>query len=226
MPIDGPLRENVGLLGSPAFEIPRAASRDLELLARIDPTERRLRLKLKTRRNLVTMGWLLASRWFLTFLSVYIFAIALERFGATSFVGMAAATLAISVGGIAVFIFLERASIGFGRLKPDLATVYDPAFWRVERYWKLSDTPLSALFPGTPMRNLISRFLGVRVGRMVFDDGCIVTERTLVEIGDEANLNEASIIQAHSLEEGVYKSDTVRSALIARSARALSFTTA
>ncbi|HVP97725.1 MAG TPA: Pls/PosA family non-ribosomal peptide synthetase [Roseiarcus sp.] len=209
-PIDGPLRENVGLLGSPAFEIPRAASRDLKLLGRMGPAERRLRLKLKTRRNLATMAWLLASRWFLAFLSIYFFAFASERFGATSFVAMALATLAVGVGAISVFILLERASIGFGRLKPDLATVYDPAFWRVERYWKLSDSPLSALFPGTPMRNLVSRLLGVRIGRMVFDDGCIVTERTLVEIGDEANLNEASIIQAHSLEEGVYKSDIVR----------------
>ena len=185
-PIDGPLRENVGLLGSPAFEIPRAASRDLELLARIGPAERRLRLKLKTRRNLATMAWLLASRWFLAFLSIYVFAFASERFGATSFIAMALATLAVGVGAIAAFILLERASIGFGRLKPDLATVYDAAFWRVERYWKLSDSPLSALFPGTPMRNLVSRLLGVRIGRMVFDDGCIVTERTLVEIGDEA----------------------------------------
>ena len=32
-PIDGPVRENVGLLGSPAFEIPRASARDLEMLA-------------------------------------------------------------------------------------------------------------------------------------------------------------------------------------------------
>ena len=214
VPIDGPLRENVGLLGSPAFEIPRAASRDLELLARIGPAERRLRLKLKTSRNLVTMAWLLASRWLLVFLSIYAFAFAFasasERFGATNFVAMALAGLTVGVAAIAVFILLERASIGFGRLEPDLATVYDPAFWRVERYWKLSDSPLSALFPGTPMRNLVSRLLGVRIGRMVFDDGCTVTERTLVEIGDEANLNEASIIQAHSLEEGVYKSDTVR----------------
>ena len=85
-----------------------------------------------------------------------------------------------------------------------------PRARRVERYWKLSDWPLSALFPGTPMRNLVSRLLGVRMGRMVFDDGCIVTERTLVEIGDETDLNEASIIQAHSLEEGVFKSKYVR----------------
>ena len=209
-PIDGPLRENVGLLGSPAFEIPRAASRDLELLARMGHAERRLRLKLKTRRNLVTMAWLLASRWFLVFLSIYMFALTSELFGSTSFVGMALATLAVGVGSIGFFILLERASIGFCRLKPDLATVYDPAFWRVERYWKLSDSPLSVLFPGTPMRNLVSRLLGVRIGRMVFDDGCFVTEATLVEIGDEANLNEASLIQAHSLEEGVFKSDYVR----------------
>ncbi len=33
-PIDGPVRENVGLLGSPAFEIPRASARDLEMLGR------------------------------------------------------------------------------------------------------------------------------------------------------------------------------------------------
>ena len=156
------------------------------------------------------MAWLLASRWFLAFLSIYVFAFASERFGATSFIAMALATLAVGVGAIAAFILLERASIGFGCLKPDLATVYEAAFWRVQRYWKLSDSPLSALFPGTPMRNLVSRLLGVRIGRMVFDDGCIVTERTLVEIGDEANLNEASIIQAHSLEEGVFKSDYVR----------------
>ena len=28
VPIDGPVRENVGLLGSPCFEIPRSAARD------------------------------------------------------------------------------------------------------------------------------------------------------------------------------------------------------
>ena len=60
------------------------------------------------------------------------------------------------------------------------------------------------------MRNVISRLLGVTVGRKVFDDGCILSERSLVEIGDEANLNEHAIVQAHSLEEGVFKSDFVR----------------
>ena len=209
-PIDGPLRENVGLLGSPAFEIPRVAQRDLELLAQIDPAERRRRLKQKTHRNLVTMVCLLASRWLIAFFAVYVFGLATALFGATNFVATAVAAEIAAVGSLAILILIERASIGFGPLRPDLATIYDPAFWRVERYWKLSDSPLSALFAGTPMRNFVSRLLGVRMGRMVFDDGCVVTERTLVEIEDEANLNVASVIQAHSLEEGVFKSDYVR----------------
>ena len=57
-PIDGPVRENVGLLGSPAFEIPRAASRDLDMLAAIGPEERARRLARKTRLNVASIGGL------------------------------------------------------------------------------------------------------------------------------------------------------------------------
>ena len=210
VPIDGRLRENVGLLGSPAFEIPRAASRDLKLLARIDRAERRRRLTLKTRSNLKSMAGLLASRWLIAFFAIYAFALTADVFGATNLIAMTLAAGVVFIVSIGVFVVIERASIGFGRLTPEIATVYDPSFWRVERHWKLSDTPLTALFAGTPMRNAISRLLGVRIGRRVFDDGCVLTERTLVEIGDEANLNQGSIVQAHSLEEGVFKSDHVR----------------
>jgi len=108
------------------------------------------------------------------------------------------------------FALLERASLGFRRLEPKIATIYEPYFWFHERHWKLSDSPIVRLFPGTPFKNLISHLVGVRIGRKVYDGGCIVTDRTLVEIGDYANLNEASVLQAHSLEEGVFKSDQVR----------------
>ena len=209
-PIDGPLRENIGLLGSPCFEIPRAAWRDLELLAKIGPEERRRRLARKTRHNVATAAALLVSRWFVQFLALSVMTLTAQTFGVTNFPAMAIAAGVVGVGALGVFIFVERASIGFGRLKPDLATIYDPAFWRVERHWKLSDSALAYLFSGTPMRNVVSRLLGVRIGRKVFDDGCLLSERTLVEIGDYANLNHASFIQSHSLEEGVFKSDFVR----------------
>ncbi len=209
-PIDGPVRENVGLLGSPAFEIPRASARDLEMLAAIGPRERKRRLVRKTWFNVASMLGLIASRWLIVFLAVYLFAWTAAVYGVNEAPPMMAAAGLVVLLSIAVFILVERASLGFGRLTPEIATVYDPAFWRVERHWKLSDSPLSSAFAGTPMRNAVSRLLGVKVGKRVFDDGCILSERTLVEIGDEANLNENALVQAHSLEEGVFKSDAVR----------------
>jgi non-ribosomal peptide synthetase-like protein len=41
----------------------------------------------------------------------------------------------------------------------------------------------------------------------VFDDGCYLTERTLVTIGDDVMLNAGSKIQCHSQEDGTFKSD-------------------
>ncbi len=209
-PIDGPVRENVGLLGSPAFEIPRASQRDLDMLARIGAKERRRRLARKTWVNIASMLGLVASRWLIVFLAVYLFGWTAAVYGVNDAPPMIVAAGLVVLLSIAVFILIERASLGFGRLEPEIATVYDPAFWRVERHWKLSDSPLATAFAGTPMRNAISRLLGVKVGRRVFDDGCTLSERTLVEIGDEANLNAGALVQAHSLEEGVFKSDFVR----------------
>lgn len=66
------------------------------------------------------------------------------------------------------------------------------------------------LFGGTPFKSLILRMMGVKVGRKVVDFGCSITDRSLTEVGDYANLNEGSVLQAHSLEEGVFKSDFIR----------------
>jgi len=44
---------------------------------------------------------------------------------------------------------------------------------------------------------------------MVFDDGCIFVDATLTRVGACANLNEFVVLQGHSLEEGVFKSDHV-----------------
>jgi non-ribosomal peptide synthetase-like protein len=87
--------------------------------------------------------------------------------------------------------------------------MYDDYFLFHERHWKFSVSPLLKLFKGTPFKNVISRFFGVRLGRMVFDDGCVFVDKTLVQVGDYANLNDSSVLQGHSLEEGVFKSDHI-----------------
>ena len=50
----------------------------------------------------------------------------------------------------------------------------------------------------------------MKVGAKVFDCSRSITERTLTAVGDYANLNEGCVLQAHSLEEGVFKSDYIR----------------
>ena len=61
---------------------------------------------------------------------------------------------------------------------------------------------LDKIFVGTPFKNILSRLLGVRLGKRVFDDGCFIPERTLATIGDDCTLNAHSVIQCHSQEDG------------------------
>ncbi|MBZ9722026.1 non-ribosomal peptide synthetase [Mesorhizobium sp. AD1-1] len=210
IPIDGPLRENVGLLGSPAFEIPRMVNRDKELIAGIDEDDRRRRIPLKNRHNLVTILLFVATQWIMLFATLAIWDRALNYYTEWAEVALFVAVLLTSAITIPFYIFVERASLGFGRLKPQMTTIYDVAFWRHERHWKLADSPIVRLFAGTPFRPMILRMLGVRIGSRVYDGGSNLTERSLVEIGDDATLNEGCVIQAHSLEEGAFKSDFIR----------------
>jgi len=52
--------------------------------------------------------------------------------------------------------------------------------------------------------------VGIKIGSKVYDAGCSLTDRTLTEIADCANLNAGSVLQAHSPEEGVFRSDHIR----------------
>ena len=81
-------------------------------------------------------------------------------------------------------------------------------FWRHERFWKFITYPLP-FFDGTPFKPLFWRLQGVRMGKRVFDDGCVIPEKTLVAIGDDATLNLASVVQCHAMEDGVFKLDNI-----------------
>lgn len=124
--------------------------------------------------------------------------------------GVAAlAAIGSALFSILYFVVVERLSLGFDELRPTECAVLDAPFWRVERHWKLAEHPLMGLYKGTPFRGILLAMLGVRMGRKVFDDGCIVTEKTLLEIGDHCTLNEGATLQAHSLEDAAFKSDRI-----------------
>jgi non-ribosomal peptide synthetase-like protein len=210
IPIDGPVRENVGLLGSPCFEIPRIVDRDKNLMDALSAETRRERLRSKNRYNLATGALFLFAQWLFFFATLAVWQLAFLNYPRYGVFALFAAAAAMSLAAILFYALLERASLGFKRLAPMMVTIYDPYFWFHERHWKLSDSPVVRLFPGTPFKTLVWRLAGAKIGRKVYDGGCIMTDRTLVEIGDYANLNEVSVLQAHSLEEGVFKSDHVR----------------
>jgi non-ribosomal peptide synthetase-like protein len=207
IPLDGKIREGVGLLGSPCFEIPRSVERDSRFDDLRAGEELRRRLHAKNRYNIRTMGVFLAGRWLYVFL---VTAVGLAAFDAyTGFAQvLMAAWFALSVLVAPVyFVLLERSLRAFRRLQPNFCSIYDPYFWRHERLWKVPGEAYLHMFDGTPFKNLIWRGLGVRIGRRVFDDGCYLTERTLTAIGDDCMLNAGSKIQCHSQEDGTFKSD-------------------
>ncbi|GMB80018.1 non-ribosomal peptide synthetase [Shinella zoogloeoides] len=210
VPIDGPLRENVGLLGSPPFEIPRMVKRDKELIQGVSDEDRRARLPHKNWHNLVTALMFIAVQWTMLFVTLAIWDRALNYYTEWAQVALFVAVVLTAAVTIPFYILMEWASLRFRRLRPQMTTIYDIDFWRHERHWKLSDSPIVRLFAGTPFRPMILRALGVKVGRRVYDGGANLTERSLVEIGDDATLNEGCVIQAHSLEEGAFKSDYIR----------------
>ena len=207
IPLDGEVREGVGLLGSPSFEIPRSVERDSRFDHLSTGDELRWRLIAKNWYNLRTMGVFLVVRWLHVFL-VTVFALAaFDSFGGFAQLQMAV-LFAVSVLVTPVyFVLVERGIRGFRRLQPKYCSIYDPYFWRIERLWKVPSETYLHMFNGTPFKNLIWRGLGVRIGKRVFDDGCSLTERSLATIGDDCTLNFGSEVQCHSQEDGTFKSD-------------------
>ncbi|KAB2349209.1 peptide synthetase [Actinomadura rudentiformis] len=207
VPIDGKVRENVGLLGSPAFEIPRSVERDSSFDHLKTGEEFRRRLAAKNRHNIASIGLCLLTRWMFVFVTILLAGIAADLYHALGAAVIALGIVSTLLSGAAYWVLVERVVTGFKPLPVLLCSIYEPAMWRHERYWKVPSMSYLAAFVGTPFINVILRRLGARVGRRVFNDGCGMPERALVAIGDGCTLNEMSTIQCHSQEDGTFKSD-------------------
>jgi non-ribosomal peptide synthetase-like protein len=107
------------------------------------------------------------------------------------------------------FILLDRTVRGLAALQPQGCSIYDRRFWRHERYWKVCAYTYLQALNGTPLKSAAWRLLGARVGRRLFDDGSLLTERAFVTLGDHCTLNAGAVIQCHSQENDAFKSDRV-----------------
>ncbi|WP_214365403.1 Pls/PosA family non-ribosomal peptide synthetase [Pseudonocardia sp. H11422] len=209
IPIDGPVRHDVGLLGSPPFEIPRTVQRDTRFDHLKTGDEFRRRLTAKNRYNIATILLALFLGWLNFYALSLIGLVAMDYYDRFGQVAIAAAIVVMTLFGIAFAMLHERGVAAFRALRPQFCSIYDPYFWWHERFWKLSADRVLALFNGTPFKPVLWRLLGVRIGRRVFDDGVSMPEKSLVTIGDDCALNAGSVVQCHSMEDGTFKSDRI-----------------
>lgn len=208
-PTYGPVRENTGLLGSPAFEIPRATARDLRM-AQIDEPTRIHQLHAKNRYNFGSAVLYLLNAWAVTTILIAGILSAVAVYFWAGVLGVLGIGWLTFLSALLWMWLVERGVLKFGQLQPKIVPLMDPYFWFHERVWKLTTLWFVApLFAGTPIKNLFSRMEGVHLGKMVFDDGAYFDEYTLITIGDYTNLNSHIVIQPHSLEEGIFKSGRV-----------------
>ncbi|MGQ0465251.1 MAG: Pls/PosA family non-ribosomal peptide synthetase [Sporichthyaceae bacterium] len=209
VPTEGAVVHDTGLLGAPAFAIPRSVTRDSSVNLEFDEEERRDLLRAKNRHNLRTALAFLASRWFLLFLALCWLSLATaisHEFGLGGTVLAAWSFMAFVLG---FWVALDRVATRYARLSPRVCSLLDERFWRHELYWKLPNGQLFFAFNGTPFKAWAWRATGVRVGKRLFDDGAGVSERPLLSIGDYVTLNNQVDIQGHSLEDGVFKADHI-----------------
>ena len=211
VPIEGEVREGVGLLGSPSFEIPRSVQRDTQFDHLRGGRALHRALAAKNRHNAVTASGYLFGRW------IHVYGLILLAWTTTRLYGLqgmwmvAGASILTLVWTTFYFVFVERAVQVFLPLRPLYCSIYDRRFWRHERYWKgAAVTAYLHAFDGTPFKSGVWRLLGVRLGRRVFDDGCSIPEKTLVSIGDDTTINFGAAIQCHSQEDGAFKSDRIK----------------
>ena len=187
------------------FEIPRSVQRESKF--ELSSAEFRRRLAAKNRHNLATMGIFLLVQWIRVYFTMVI-ALAAVDLGGFGTAGIFAALLADSAFNFAYTVFIERAASGFRAMRPQYCSIYDPYLWWHERYWKLLARP--KIFNGTPLKSVTWRLIGVRMGKRVFDDGCGISEPTLVSVGDDCTINSGAVLQPHSMEDGIFKSDHIR----------------
>ena len=145
VPLDGEVREGVGLLGSPSFEIPRSVERDKQLdVENADELRRRLPPRTCTTPSPWRCSCWCGGSCSSSSPSLYLAAVDLwTSLGALAF---ALATVGVFVFTVVYYVLVERLIRPLMALRPQGCSIYDRTFWWHERFWKMSPvTYLTAL---------------------------------------------------------------------------------
>ena len=179
VPIEGEVREGLGLLGSPAFEIPRTVDRDSTFIQMATGPDVPRLLAAKNRHNRATMAMWLLAKWGYTLGLVVLGLAVADLHGSFGALAIAVGECAFLVFTLFYVCFVERASTGFRGVRPTHCSIYQIGFWRSERFFKLQAGPgLHAAFIGTPFQSWFWRLVGVRLGGASSTTGAGCRRRT------------------------------------------------
>lgn len=194
--------------GSPAIRLPkRQQAAVFDEGARFKPSKRLVATRLAIESVRVTLSLTI----FLSFFSIFLTVIGelddlpngpLAMALAFPFLYLAFALAA----GLAVIILKW---VVMGRYVPTNQPLWSLFVWRSElvtsTYENLAVPLLLEPLRGTPYINIYLRLLGCKIGKRVFTDTTDITEYDLVDVGDDAALNENAGLQTHLFEDRVMK---------------------
>ena len=145
------------------------------------PDELSRRLRAKTRHNAVTILLHLLVLWFLLLAAVVALLAAVDLYSLIGPWVLPAAGLAMLLLTLGTLVLVERAADGVpAAATTSLLDLRAVLLARTSGSGSSRRPASSSMFNGTPLKGLIWRLLGVRIGRRVFDDGCSIPEKSLV----------------------------------------------
>src|SRR3954468_2432158 len=118
IPLDGPVREGVGLLGSPSFEIPRSVHGDSRFDHLKTGDEFRRRLAAKNKYNLATVGLFLLVRWIHVLIVTLLALAAVDVNGTVGTFAVSGFLILTVLFGTTYLVLVERAVASFRALRP------------------------------------------------------------------------------------------------------------
>ncbi|MBF0542844.1 MAG: amino acid adenylation domain-containing protein [Candidatus Riflebacteria bacterium] len=122
--------------------------------------------------------------------------------------------LYLAFGVVAALIVTLAKWILIGRYRSDEKPLWSTFVWRTELitalHEHLADPFLVRMLRGTPFISWFFRLLGAKIGARVYIETTSLTEFDLISIGDDASLNQDSVVQTHLFEDRVMKMSNIQ----------------
>ena len=199
--------------GSPPLRLPaRQVATMFDEGARFNPPRRLVaaRLAMETLRTILPLSI------FISLLSLLLSVIGdlADLPDAATAIALWFAPLYLGFVAVAGLIVVALKWIVVGRYAPVTKPLWSFFVWRTElvtaTYENLAVNLLLEPLRGTPWLAAYFRLMGARIGARAYIDTTDMTEFDLVEIGDDAALNDAAGLQTHLFEDRVMKVSHVR----------------